>query len=130
MKTSRVLLLLGLTFLLISCSGNEKPWVPPAQTWQDLQILIETRPTQLRVGMNEFLVIANRQQRGFSSDLMVDVRTEYSGWKQAMPDGALGVFRKALPVKDVQKDRLYVRLKRRGESTEMMFALSPSQVQQ
>ncbi|OIO70058.1 MAG: hypothetical protein AUJ56_06275 [Zetaproteobacteria bacterium CG1_02_49_23] len=125
----RVLLSVFFSLLLVSCSGNEQAWAPSAQTWQDLEIKIETRPTQLRVGMNEFLVIANRQQRGFSSDLMVDVRTDHSDWKQAMPDGALGVFRKALPVKDVQKDRLYVKLKRRGESTELMFALSPARAQ-
>ena len=88
---------------------------------------IETRPTVIRPGMNEFLVIANRQQRGFTSDLMVDVRTEHSGgWKQAMPDGALGVYRKALPVSDIQNEHLYVRLQRRGEHAELVFALAPS----
>jgi len=76
-------------------------------------------------GMNEFLVIANRQQRGFSADLVVDVRTENSNWKQAMPDGALGIFRRALPVRDVHKDHLYVRLHRNGEQREMVFALAP-----
>ncbi|MDQ6972821.1 MAG: hypothetical protein Q9M30_09235, partial [Mariprofundaceae bacterium] len=71
--------------LLASCSADEQTWNPPAQVWNDLSIRFETRPTVLRPGMNEFLVIANRQQRGFSSDLMVDVRTENSPWKQAMP---------------------------------------------
>ncbi|HKI61084.1 MAG TPA: hypothetical protein VKA31_02215 [Mariprofundaceae bacterium] len=114
--------------LLISC-GDEKAWAPPAQSWQDLSIRIETRPTVIRPGMNEFLVIANRQQRGFTNDLMVDVRTEQSGgWKQAMPDGALGVYRKALPVSDIQHDHLYVRLQRRGEDGELVFALAPAKL--
>ena len=78
--------------------------------------------------MNEFLVIANRQQRGFSADLVVDVRTENSDWKQAMPDGALGIFRRALPVRDVHKDHLYVRLHRKGEQREMVFALAPEKI--
>ncbi|RME99889.1 MAG: hypothetical protein D6773_12260 [Alphaproteobacteria bacterium] len=111
--------------LLAACSGGAPAWSPPAQSWQDLSIHIETRPEQVRAGMNEFLVIANRPQRGFSSDLMVDVRTERSDWKQAMPDGALGVFRRALPVADVQHDHLYVRLTRRGQVGELRFALSP-----
>jgi len=118
-----------LALLVSACSSGEQGWTPPAQVWNDLSIRIETRPTVLRSGMNEFLVIANRQQHGFSSDLMVDVRTEQSGWKQAMPDGALGVFRRALPILDVQHDHLYVRLIRRGKQHEMMFALAPEQQQ-
>ncbi|MDX8390951.1 MAG: hypothetical protein R8K53_00025 [Mariprofundaceae bacterium] len=114
-----------LVFVLLSaCSAADQGWKPPAQQWQDIHIHVETRPTQAVRGMNEFLVIANRQQRGFSSDLMVDVRTDHSVWKQAMPDGALGVFRRALPVKDVQNDQLYVRLIRKGEMKVMRFALA------
>jgi len=112
--------------LFLSCA-DENAWAPQAQSWQDLSIRIETRPTVIRPGMNEFLVIANRQQRGFTSDLMVDVRTELSGaWKQAMPDGALGVYRRALPVKDVQREHLYVRLQRKGEDGELIFSLAPT----
>jgi hypothetical protein len=110
--------------LLISCA-DENTWAPPAQKWQDLSVRIETRPTVIRPGMNEFLVIANRQQRGFTSDLMVDVKTERSGgWKQAMPDGALGVYRKALPVSDIQNEHLFVRLQRGGVHGELVFALA------
>ncbi len=111
-------------FLLTACSVEEKAWSPPSQQWQNMSIHVETRPAVIREGMNEFLIIADRQQRGFSSDLMVDVRTDHSNWKQAMPDGALGVFRRALPVKDVQHDHLYVRLVRKGQQREMMFSLA------
>jgi len=117
--------LIGFVLLLAGCSPDVPEWTAAPQEWNDLAIRIETRPTVVRPGMNEFLVIANRKQRGFSSDLMVDVRTENSPWKQAMPDGALGIYRRALPVKDVQQDHLYVRLVRRGEQHEMIFDLSP-----
>jgi len=120
-------LFIGLTVLLASCSSDGASWSAPSQVWNDLSIHVETRPTALSPGMNEFLIIANRQQHGFSSDLMVDVRTENSDWKQAMPDGALGVFRRALLVRDVQTDHLYVRLHRKGEQYEMVFALAPEQ---
>jgi hypothetical protein len=112
---------------LVACSADEQAWSPPGQVWDDIAIRIETRPTVVVPGMNEFLVIANRQQRGFSADLVVDVRTENSNWKQAMPDGALGIFRRALPVRDVHTDHLYVRLHRKGEQREMVFALAPEQ---
>ncbi|MDQ6986745.1 MAG: hypothetical protein Q9M25_02970 [Mariprofundaceae bacterium] len=115
---------LAILLLFAACSGGQQGWAPPAQQWQNMSIRIETRPAPLVRGMNEFLIIADRQQSGFSSDLMVDVRTDHSAWKQAMPDGALGVFRRALPIKDVLHDRLYVRLLRKGETREMVFALS------
>ncbi|MDQ6966367.1 MAG: hypothetical protein Q9M23_05545 [Mariprofundaceae bacterium] len=118
-------MLIGFVLLLAACSPDVPEWTAPQQAWNDLAIRIETRPTVVRPGMNEFLVIANRKQRGFSSDLMVDVRTENSPWKQAMPDGALGIYRRALPVKDVQHDHLYVRLVRQGEQHEMIFELAP-----
>jgi len=114
--------------LLVACSAGEQAWSPPVQSWNGIAIRIETRPTVVSPGMNEFLVIANRQQRGFSADLVVDVRTENSDWKQAMPDGALGIFRRALPVRDVHKDHLYVRLHRKGEQREMVFALAPEKI--
>lgn len=121
--------LLACVLLLAACSPDEQAWAPAPQAWQDLTIRVETRPERVREGMNEFLVIANRQQRGFTSDLMVDVRTDASGWKQAMPDGALGVYRRALPVRDVVHDHLYVRLKRRQQQGELVFALSPQKTE-
>jgi len=118
-------LLAGL--LLSACSAGEQGWLPEPQTWQDITMRIETQPAPIRKGMNEFILIANHQQRGFVNDLLVEVHTESSGWKQAMPDGALGVFRRALPVGDVQHDHLYVRLIRGDQHGEMIFALAPKQ---
>jgi len=123
MRMYPCLILAGL--LLSACSADEHAWSPAAQSWQDMSIRVETQPSPVRQGMNEFILIANRQQRGFVNDLLVQVRTEDSGWRQAIPDGALGVFRKALPVRDVQNDHLYVRLTRRGRQGEMTFALAP-----
>jgi len=74
--------------------------------------------------MNEFLLIANHQQRGFINNLLVEVRTDGGAWKQAMPDGALGVFRRALPVNDIHHALLHVRLTRAGQHTEMTFNMT------
>jgi len=123
----RLCLLMLAGLLLSSCSADEENWLPAPQSWQDITIRMETQPTPIRQGMNEFILIANHQQRGFVNDLLVEVHTEHSGWKQAMPDGALGVFRRALPVKDVLHDHLYVRLTRRGQYSEIVFAFAPAQ---
>jgi len=122
----RYLLLILTGMLIAGCSSEQPGWSPEPQSWQDITIRMETQPTPVRVGMNEFLLIANHQQRGFVNDLLVEVHTNGSGWKQAMPDGALGVFRRALPVSDIEHDHLYVRLTRRGEQGEITFALAPA----
>ncbi|MBF0282069.1 MAG: hypothetical protein HQM07_05835 [Zetaproteobacteria bacterium] len=114
--------------LVTACSDSQS-WRAPEQPWQDLGIHVETRPSPAQVGMNEFLVMANRQQKGFTSDLIVHIRTDVSDWKQAIPDGALGVYRRALPVENVQENRLYVRLERKGEMGELTFALAPDSMQ-
>ncbi len=119
-----LLMLMGF-LLLSSCSANEAAWSSAPQSWQDITIRIETQPTPIRRGMNEFLLIADHQQRGFINNLLVEVRTENSDWKQAIPDGALGVFRRALPVQNVQNEHLYVRLIRDGQHGEMTFLLAP-----
>jgi len=121
----RYLLLILTGMLIAGCSSEQPGWSPEPQAWQDITIRIETQPSPIRRGMNEFILIANHQQRGFVNDLLVEVHTNGSGWKQAMPDGALGVFRRALPVGDVQQDHLYVRLTRRGQHGDMKFALAP-----
>ena len=121
----RWLLVVAALLLLAGCS--EAPvWQAPAQRWQDLTIHVETRPEVIVPGMNEFLLIANHQQRGFINDLLVEVRTPHSHWQQAIPDGALGVFRRALPVdaEDIRHGRLYVRLTRNGKHGELSFPLS------
>jgi len=121
----RWMTILLLTLILAGCSEEGTVWSAPTQQWQDMGFRIETRPTQVTLGMNEFLVIASRQQHGFINDLMVHIRTTHSEWKQAIPDGALGVFRRALPVKDVKQDQIFVQLERKGEKTQLVFNLAP-----
>ncbi|MDX8409700.1 MAG: hypothetical protein R8J84_06630 [Mariprofundales bacterium] len=118
-------MLFFLPLLFSACGEEESGWHAPPQQWQDLILRIETRPPQLVTGMNEFLVIANRQQRGFVNDLVVHFRTTSSEWRQAMPDGALGVYRRALPVRDLLHDQLFVRLDKKGQHGELTFPLAP-----
>ncbi len=125
-KVSFWLLILLMGGFLAGCSSNEQAWKPPAKQWQDLTVEVESRPELPRQGMNEFIVIVNRAKRGYISDLIVNVRTEHSGdWRQAMPDGALGVYRRALPVEDPGREHLYVQLIRgQKQQAELVFPLA------
>ncbi len=120
-----MLVALFLSLLLAGCGEEPAGWSPPPQRWQDLGLRIETRPPQLVAGMNEFLVIASRQQHGFVNDLVVHIRTDVSEWRQSMPDGALGVYRRALRVGDPKRTKLFVRLQRDGKQGELVFDFTP-----
>jgi hypothetical protein len=110
--------------LLPSCT-SESVWVAEPQVWGEFSIHFETRPEHIRAGMNEFLIIVNRKGKRHIPDLMVHIRTDSSQWKQAIPDGALGVYRRAILVGDVHQDKLYLKLKYHGKEGELSFDLSP-----
>ena len=89
------------------------------------RVAVEMRPGPMQ--MIEFLVIVDRPHQGFINDLIVSVRTEDSDWQQAIPDGALGVYRRALRVRDRMRAHLFVRLRRFGEKkpfAELVFPLA------
>ncbi len=114
----------GVLVMLAGCVGT--PERLPAQKVGELRVSVSTQPWPPRVGMNEFLVYVDRKKRGFFENLIVYVRTDSSRWEQAIPDGALGVFRRALPVGDPKRETLYVRLRWFGEKkpfAELRFAL-------
>jgi len=111
--------------VLSACSAPEV-WSPPTQQWGNFQIHIETRPEILRQGMNEFMVIVNRDGKRHIPDLLVKIRTPSSQWKQAMPDGALGIYRRALMIHDLKHDQLYVHLSYHGKEGALTFELFPT----
>lgn len=115
------------TVLLSACGGD--PGVDiPEQRWQDVIVGIQVRPPTPQAGMNEFLVIASdaHQLTKPVTDMIVSVRTrEDARWRQAIQDGATGVYRRALAVQDPAKQNLYVRLERDGKETVLTFPLIP-----
>jgi hypothetical protein len=115
--------LLGMVALLLqACSGSDLPQLPPQQ-WQDLSILLETRPVQVRPGMNEFLIIATTPRGLPGDDMVVSLRmSNQDAWSQAIQDGHSGVFRRAIIVNSGQRN-VFVQLKRRGNSGVLTFPL-------
>ena len=82
--------------ILAACSGGESTSFPPQQ-WQDVQVVVETRPAPVRPGMNEFLIILTGPGGIPVSDVVVSIRTdENQPWAQTIQDGHTGVFRKAI----------------------------------
>lgn len=82
------------------------------QNWNDLQFIVEARPAPIRVGMNEFIVIASRKEVRPGYDLIVSLRVdEKKEWKQAIQDGYTGVYRRAIRINDPFSDVLAVHVR-------------------
>ncbi len=111
--------------VLSSCSPSTPEWHAKAQFWQDFHIHYETRPTTLRQGMNEFLIFIERKKQKHIPDLLVHIQIDHDALQQAMPDGALGIYRRALFVHDAQHNKLHVHLSYHGQKGEVIFDLVP-----
>lgn len=128
----RVLFCCGLLLALLACADKEALSLGPQQ-WQGMQFVVETRPTPLRAGMNEFIVIATRERGRPGVDLIVSIRAnENIAWRQAIQDGYTGVYRRAIRVNDPQRDVLSVQIRNtkpeEGEAAEttLYFPLTSS----
>ncbi|NOY72163.1 MAG: hypothetical protein GXP14_07265 [Gammaproteobacteria bacterium] len=110
--------------ILTSCSLSGTGMYPQ-QTWKDLTIHVETRPAPLIKGTNEFLVYATINARQPGSDLIVSIKERGSKkWHQAIQDGHVGVYRRAILIQNPKTNVLQVRIKRDKEVGLLEFALN------
>ena len=117
--------LLFLSIALMACEGP----VPelPTQTWENMRIQIETRPSRLEKGMNEFLVVASKGEgKGIPAhDLIVSLAiNDADHWEQAIQDGFVGVYRRAMFVSDPVNDVLLVRIEHDKREGILRFPLN------
>lgn len=119
----RFLTILLFLVALTGCPGGAV--ISEAQQWKDLTFRVETRPPIVKPGMIEFLVLANRGERKRAHDLIVSIRIGESGkWRQAIQDGHVGVYRRALRVSNPDTEKLYVHVKHADEEKVLIFPLN------
>jgi hypothetical protein len=117
----RLLLVLVVASFLSACADKNAVVLGPQQ-WKNLTFKIETRPSPLRVGMNEFIVIANRDGDKIGVDLVIMMRVGERGeWRQAIQDGFSGVYRRAVQVDDPATQSLHVHVHRTKDEDETML---------
>ena len=132
----RKIVLLGVLVFLLSACADEQAVILGPQEWQDLSIRIEARPSPLRVGMNEFIVIASREEYKPGVGLLVEMRMDDKGeWRQAIQDGFTGVYRRAVKVADPATQSLYVQIRRaksddKKDQTVLVFPLKQEALNQ
>ena len=114
--------LIVLMGLLAACTNEGAVRYGPQQ-WNQTQFVVETRPSPLQAGMNEFIVIATRNDARPGVKFVVSLRIGESGeWHQAIQDGYTGVYRRAVRVTDPETDVLSVKVKEsRGDAQTTLY---------
>ena len=108
---------------LSACSGDQAVDIP-VQKWHEVEVRVEVRPSPPRAGMSEFLVMTTGERGRPVYDLIVSLRTnDQDEWKQAIQDGQVGVFRRAVDVESGARSVLQVQIKRKDEEGVLRFPL-------
>jgi hypothetical protein len=114
---------LALLVMLSACGEPAISNIPPQQ-WEGMLVQVETRPSPPEVGMDEVLVVVTEQNGKPGSDIMVSLRSsDHDQWIQAIEDGGLGVYRRAVVMAPGERSVLQVQLKRNGRTNVLRFQL-------
>lgn len=113
-----------LTASLVACSDEGKQATIAVQHWNDIDVRIETHPNPPQAGMSEIVVIATGPRGRPVQDLLVSLRvTQDVPWVQAIQDGLIGVYRRAIDLGDGDTAKLQVRLQRGVDEQTLIFPL-------
>lgn len=124
MKTLLPVLLSIILMNLVACGDNSTQLSIPAQHWKDADIRIETHPNPPLAGMSEIVVIVTGPRGRPIQDLTVSLRGNSSmQWVQAIQDGNIGVYRRAIDIGDGESIALQVQLQQGADKKILLFPL-------
>lgn len=113
--------------LLSACGESAADKSIPAQQWEGMTVQVETRPTPPETGMDEILVVLTAPSGKPGSNFMVSLRSsDGDQWVQAMEDGGLGVYRRAVVLEPGERSVVQVQLRRDGKEAVLRFPLKVS----
>ncbi len=82
---------------LCACGSSSDSYVVGSGRWDAYDVSVESRPAPPRAGNNEVVVIITGERRQPVFDALVLVRAQPSApWVQAIEDGHVGVYRRAV----------------------------------
>lgn len=109
---------------LAACSGGSGSPAIPAQHWNEMVVRIETHPNPPLAGMSEIVVIVTGPHGKPAGDLIVSLRgNEAKPWVQAIQDGFIGVYRRAIDLGDGKTAVVQVRLQQGTAQKELLFPI-------
>jgi hypothetical protein len=124
LKTSAVILLTFLASVLAACNNGSGTVAIPAQHWNEMVVRIETHPNPPLAGMSEIVVIVTGPHGKPAGDLTVSLRgNEAMPWVQAIQDGFIGVYRRAIDLGDGQTSVVQVRLQQGTVQKVLLFPI-------
>lgn len=121
MKTLQAISLALLAAWLAACNNGGDSVSIPAQQWNGMVVRIETHPSPPLAGMSEIVVIVTGPRGKPEGDLTVSLRGNNSmPWVQAIQDGFIGVYRRAVDIGDGETAVVQVRLQQ-GEVQKVLL---------
>lgn len=109
---------------LTACNDGAEPLTIPVQHWKEAVVRIETHPNPPLAGMSEIVVIVTGPHGKPTENLIVSLRgNESMPWVQAIQDGFIGVYRRAVDIGDGDTVVLQVRLQQGEEQKVLLFPL-------
>jgi len=107
---------------LAACSGRDDRFAIPAQQWNGMAVRIEPHPNPPLPGMSEIVVIVTGPHGKPAGDLTVSIRGNDSmPWVQAIQDGFIGVYRRAVDIGDGKTAVVQVRLQQGTNQKVLLF---------
>jgi len=98
-----------------SCSNSEESAALGTQQWGPYEVTVETRPSPPRAGQNEVVVIVAGEHHRPVYDALITLRAQASApWIQAIEDGHVGVYRRAVNFGHGGDGKLQVQLRQPG----------------
>ncbi len=124
MKNNLSLIFGLIAICLTACSEKSETVTIPAQRWKDIDVRIETHPSPPLAGMSEIVVIVTGPRGRPIPDLTVSLRaSESMPWVQAIQDGLIGVYRRAVDIGDGESVILQVHLQQGSDEQIMRFPI-------
>lgn len=109
---------------LVACSDSSTQLSIPAQRWKDADVRIETHPNPPLAGMSEIVVIVTGPRGRAVQDLTVSLRGNSSmQWVQAIQDGNIGVYRRAIDIGEGESIALQVQLEQGLDKKILLFPI-------
>jgi len=125
MKKYLGIVLSMLVFGLVSCSDGAAASSIPAQHWKEWTVRIQTHPNPPLAGMCEIVVIITGPHGKPGGDLIVSLRgMDSEPWMQAIEDGYIGVYRRAVDVGENKTGVIQVHIQQGTEQKTLLFPVT------
>lgn len=113
--------------MITACDSAGNGISIPSQHWKDMDVRIETHPNPPLAGMSDVVVIATGPRGRPASDLTIYLRGDDAmPWVQAIQDGFIGVYRRAVDLGDEKKAVIRVKILQGNAEKILEFPVSLS----